>query len=99
MKTAEAKRIMEIYKARENGIDFAIKIMELIDDGEEKPNAVKETVRKEKKKTKEPRTCPKCGRPIMGRGNKKVCDECKAKKADPSDDLRATAKELARLAR
>ena len=24
------------------------------------------------------RLCPKCGNPITGRGNKRVCDECKA---------------------
>lgn len=99
MRAAEAKRIMEIYKARENGIDFAIKIMELVDDKEEKPTADKKTVRREKK-TEEPRICPECGKRIKGRGNKKVCDDCKAKKVNTvEDDLKATAKELAELAR
>lgn len=100
MRTAEAKKIMEIYKARENGIDFAIKIMELVDDGEEKTVAAKRTVSKKIKKTEGPRICPKCGKAIKGRGNKKVCDDCKTKKVDTvEDDLKATAKELAELAR
>lgn len=34
-------------------------------------------------KKKQPRTCPRCGKPITGKGNKKVCDECKEKEEQP----------------
>ncbi len=97
MTLEEGMQIVQIYKTRENGVDFCLKIMKMV--GADKQD--EKVVDAPKSKVKARRICPKCGKPISGRGNKNVCDECKAlvekSTSSAEDDLKNTAKELAEM--
>ena len=101
MTITEAKAVMQAYRDRENGIDFAIKIIDMINEkpGQQDKQGKKEKPRQQQKEEKAPRVCPKCGNPIKGRGNKKICDDCRNAPKSVEDDIKQTAKELQDLAR
>lgn len=100
MTIAEAKKVMQAYRDRENGIDFAIKIIDMAEETtkpktERKP---KEKPQPKEKPNKKGRTCPICNREFIPRGRQKICSDCK-KQGEQSDemDIKITAHELVEM--
>jgi len=98
MTVKEAKKVMQAYRDRENGIDFAIKIIDMTEEAAKANAKAENNPQSKEKPQKKGRICPVCNREFTPRGRQKICRDCKNNtEVSVEMDTKKTAWELLEL--